>query len=179
MPEISVELQSAMLGFLIMLIIFAFINYIITGYAIYSISKVEKVDRPWLGWIPIGNFYQLIKLGKGSYFFIIAAVGIAVFKVVPGIIPNIIVIISSIIYTVYSMYMYYKVCDRYDINFIFIAIGSLSILCIVFKSLGNLLIPVLLVGLYGQWNLARKVKKPRDFSKRAIKTEVLGRQKTK
>lgn len=179
MPELSVELQRTMLGLLMISAVFALVNYVITGYAIYSVSKVEKIDKPWLGWVPIGNFYQLIKLGKGSYVFILALIGIAVFKGIPGTVPSIVAIISSVIYTGYSMYMYYKVCDRYDINFIFIAIGSLSILCFVFESLGNLLIPVLLVGLYGQWNLARKVKMPRDQSKRAIKTEVVGRKKKK
>lgn len=179
MPEISVEIQRALLGLLMISAIFALINYIMTGYALYSVSKVEKVDKPWLAWIPIGNFYQLIKLGKGSYMFIIACIGIVIFKGMPGVVPSVLAIISSIVYTGYSMYMYYKICDRYDINFIFIAIGSLSIICFVFESLGNLLIPILLIGLYGQWNLARKVKMPRDFSKRQIKTEVLGRKKTK
>lgn len=179
MPEMTPELRATFLGLLMISVIFAFVNYLVTGYAIYSVSKVEKVDKPWLGWIPIGNFYQLIKLGKGNYAFIVALVGIVLFKGMNGMIPSLIAIVSSVIYTIYSMYMYYKICDRYDISFLFIAIGSLSIVCILIKSIGGFLIPVLLIGLYGQWNLARKIKKAKNPNERRIKTEVIGMRKRK
>ncbi|MGL5648519.1 MAG: hypothetical protein ACRDDY_11785 [Clostridium sp.] len=179
MPELTPEIQRMILTILGVSILFGVINYVFTGLAIFRVSKKEGLDKAWLGWIPVGNFYQLIRLGKGSQFFLIALLGVMLFARPINGFSQILGIVSALIYVGYTMYMYYKVCDKYSINFIFIAAGSVSVLCILIPSIGGLAIPALLLGMYGQFNLARKINKLDLNVGRKIETKVTSSRKKK
>ncbi len=144
--EIPNELIKTMSMLFIMMTIFALINYIFVSLALYKIAKKENVDNPWLSWIPICNSYMLIKIGKGNMIFILPVI-ISMFT--EGIIGE----ISMAIYAVYSAYMYYKICDRYGVSFIPIAIGASSLVIGLFPGLAGFTILVYLIGVYGQWKL--------------------------
>ncbi|MGL4849693.1 MAG: hypothetical protein ACRC28_12355 [Clostridium sp.] len=179
MPEITPDMQRMMLGILVVSLVLGIINYILTGLAIFKVSKKEGLDKPWLGWIPLGNFYQLIRLGKGNQFFLIALVAVMIFaQPINGFI-KILGIISAVIYVGYMMYMYYRICDRYNISFVFIAAGSAAVICLLIPALGGLTIPALLVGMYGQFNLARKIDKVDLTKGRKIETKVTTGNKKK
>ncbi|WWU63904.1 hypothetical protein QJR26_12830 [Clostridium baratii] len=139
-------------GILLLITVCTIINYIITSLALYNVAKAEGDDKPWLAWIPIGNAYMTIKLGKGNMLFIIPFVLAMIFT---GMIRN----ISIVIYTVYSIYMYKNICDRYNASFLPILIGSLSLIVGIVPALINANILIYLIGLYGQWNLYRCVTK--------------------
>lgn len=179
LEALTPEIQSTIMGILLFSALFALANYIVTGFAIYNISKVENVNNPWLAWIPIGNFYQLIKLGKGNYIFLIALIGVMAFGSSNNGITSILGLIFSIVYSGYSIYMYSKLCDKYDVNIFIIGIGILAPIFILVKSLGGFLIPVLVIGMYGQFKLARNAKKPRNENERVIETRVVGRKNKK
>lgn len=179
LEALTPEIQSAIMGILMLSALFALVNYILTGFAIYNVSKAEKVNRAWLAWIPIGNFYQLIKLGKGNYFFIATLIGVMIFGSSTNGISSILGLVFSIVYSGYSIYMYSKLCDKYDVNIFLIAIGVLAPIFILVESLGGLVIPVLLIGMYGQFKLARNAKKPINKNERVIETRVIGRKKKK
>lgn len=167
--EIPNELIKTMSMLFIMMTIFALINYIAVSLALYKIAKKENVDNPWLSWIPIGNSYMLIKLGKGNMIFILSLI-IAMFTT--GIIRE----VSMAVYVVYSAYMYYKICDRYEVSFIPIAIGASALVIGLFPGLTGFTILVYLIGVYGQWKLYKgAVNAP--VNKRKITSKITKKKK--
>ncbi|MBM7833575.1 hypothetical protein [Clostridium sardiniense] len=167
--EISNELLKTMSMLFVIITIFTLINYIFVALATYRIAKKENVDNPWLSWIPIGNSYILIKLGKGNMLFL-APLIISMFT--SGIVRE----VSMAVYVVYSVYMYYKICDRYEVSFIPIAIGSSTLVIGLFPGLVGLTIPVYLIGVYGQWKLYKGATNG-SVNKRKITSKITNKKK--
>lgn len=167
--EISNELVKTMSILFIIMTLFALINYIFVSLALYKIAKNENVDNPWLSWIPIGNSYMLIKLGKGNMIFILPLI-ISMYN------QEIIGQISMAVYVAYSAYMYYKICDRYKVNFIPIAIGASALVIGLFPALTGFTILVYLIGVYGQWKLYKEAINS-STNKRKITTKVANKNK--
>lgn len=150
---------------LIIVTIFSLINYVFVSLALYKIAKKEKIDNPWLTWIPVGNAYILINVGKGNVIFIFPLI-VAMFT------TGIIVPIGMAVYTAYSIYMYYKICQRYNVSVIPIAIGALSLVISIIPQLTLFAVPVYLISIYGQWKLFKGASKEPVNDKRKIKAKL-------
>ncbi|WP_024615217.1 hypothetical protein [Clostridium sp. Ade.TY] len=162
MPE---ELIKSLSTIFIVMTIFSFINYIVVSLALYKIAKKEKLDKPWLSWIPVGNAYILITLGKGNIGFVFTLV-VAMFS--RGLIAD----IAMTLYTVYSVYMYFKICKKYNVSIIPIAIGASSLVVSIIPFLSMLVIPMYLINLYGQWKLLKAADNEVVGNKKNIKTKI-------
>ncbi len=162
MPE---ELIKSLSTIFIVMTIFSLINYIVVSLALYKIAKKEKLDKPWLSWIPVGNAYILITLGKGNIGFVFTLV-VAMFS--RGLIAD----IAMTLYTVYSVYMYFKICKKYNVSIIPIAIGASSLVVSIIPFLSMLVIPMYLINLYGQWKLLKAAGNEVVGNKKNIKTKI-------
>ena len=162
MPE---ELIKSLSTIFIVMTIFSLINYIIVSLALYKIAKKEKLNKPWLAWIPVGNAYILISLGKGNISFVFTLV-VAMFST--GLIGD----IAMAIYTVYSVYMYFVICKKYNVSIIPIAIGAASLIVSMIPFLSILVIPMYLINLYGQFKLLKAADKEIIENNKNIKTKI-------
>jgi hypothetical protein len=146
MNEIVVNNLLLMFAFLLFIV-----NYIVTSMAMFKISKMEKVSKPWFAWLPVCNDYLLIKLGNGSIWFMILAVASLVtggpaLGLSESSIKTIGLIITAA-WVVYKIFMYSRICDRYEINILIFVIGFLCqllskfvIIGIIIAIIGNILL---------------------------------------
>lgn len=138
-----------------LLIIFSFIliiaNYIVSSMAMFKIAKLECVSKPWFAWIPGLNDYLVIKLGKGSIWFMILALaslvlGGPILSLTETSLKTVSLAVTAA-WVIYKLFMYSKICDRYEISIlIFIAgflgqlIGQLVILAVIVAIVGHILL---------------------------------------
>jgi hypothetical protein len=63
--ENSVLALLAIWGFIALIIfIVALVMYILTSIGLYKLALNQRIENPWLAWIPIGNLYILGKIIK-------------------------------------------------------------------------------------------------------------------
>lgn len=153
--------------------------YITTSMAMFKISKNESISKPWFAWIPIFNDYLLIKLGKGSNMFMILAIlGFVVDNPymqlsMQGQGVKFIITILTGAWSLYKIYLYNKICNRYDISIMLLAIGLLFQLVPQFYIVG------MIITLIGQAQLYVKAKKG-VINKTIIESKVIfSRKKNK
>ena len=80
--------------------------------------------------------------------------------------------IAMTLYTVYSVYMYFKICKKYNVSIIPIAIGASSLVVSIIPFLSMLVIPMYLINLYGQWKLLKAAGNEVVGNKKNIKTKI-------
>jgi hypothetical protein len=136
----------------------SFLNYIFTSMALFKISKVEKVGKPWFAWIPVLNDFLLIKIGKGNIWITILAavsflVGGPVATQITGINLGIIGTIISAAWIIYKVIMYKGICERYNVNILIFAAGFL------FQLITSMALLGILVSIVGHVLLYIKAKK--------------------
>lgn len=137
--------------YLIMLLLLV-VNYVFSALAIYKIAKVEKVSKPWLAWIPVTNPYLLIKLGGGNLLLLVVAVislgtGGAVNGFMQNEILKLVGMVATAIWSLYSVYMYSKLCDRYNVGIWYFIIGF------IFQLIPSMMMIGVVILLFGYWKL--------------------------
>lgn len=132
-----------------LIIIASLFNYIFTSIALFKISKMEKIGKPWFAWIPVLNDYLLIKLGKGKIWFVILAAVPVVIQMI-GFDTGIIGTIITAAWLVYKINMYMGICDRYNVSILIFTAGFMFQLTSVMTVRGTLVrllgILVIIVG---------------------------------
>ncbi|MDS0524250.1 hypothetical protein NNC19_01080 [Clostridium sp. SHJSY1] len=140
-----------------LLLIFSFllliVNYIASSMAIFKIAKLEYVDNPWFAWVPVLNDYLIIKLGKGSIWFMILAVislvlGGPVLSLNQRAIKTLALIITAA-WVIYKLFLYTRICDRYEISILIFVVGFLG------QLIGQLVIFAVIVTIVGHILLYR------------------------
>ncbi|WP_143316199.1 hypothetical protein [Clostridium sp. HBUAS56017] len=144
-----------------LLLIFSFLffiaNYIVSSMAMFKISKLEKVSKPWFAWLPICNDYLLIKLGNGSMWFIILSIaslitgGPALSLGLESI--ETIGLIITAAWVIYKLFIYNRICDRYEINILIFVFGFLC------QLIGQFIIIGIIVTIVGHVLLYRSAAK--------------------
>ena len=138
-------------------IIFGVINYILSSLAIYTIAKTKKVKNPWLAWVPIGNSYMLIKVSGGKMIFLVLAIsslfGGSYLRPLFGGTPIIIGSILNLLWLIYGLVLYSRLCNRYNINILFFVAGVIAPLFMSIQSLAGLYMPFMIISFYGYWKL--------------------------
>jgi len=145
--------EIAIQNLLILAVVFiSLLNYIFTSIALFKISKMEKVSKPWFAWIPILNDFLLIKIGKGNVWFtILAAVsflaGGPVIERMTGFSLGIIGTGLTAAWIIYKVIMYSGICERYNVSILIIAAGfifqlitSMTVLGIVVSIVGHIML---------------------------------------
>lgn len=159
------DVMSFLLGAFAILAL-GIVNYVLKALAIYKVAKVEKVDNPWLAWIPIANSFLIIKLGKGKMYLLVLSImsfiadgymaSFSVSGVTKGILIGVI-----LIWLLYELVLYNRICDSYDVSVILIACSVVAFLFKYSETLASLYIPLMLLSLYGHWRLYRNASKDR------------------
>lgn len=152
----NLDASMQLLGSYLIIALLGIINYVFSALAIYKVAKEEKIKNPWLAWIPVTNPYLLIKLGGGNLLFII----IAIISLLTGNYFNgfmtgglkIVGIVVTAIWSLYSIYMYSKICDRYDVGIWFFILGF------IFQLISSMLIVGVIVLAVGNWKIYKNAK---------------------
>lgn len=139
-------------------ILFGIINYVLSALAIYKIAKVEKVNNPWLAWIPFANSYMVIKVADGNMLMLIVAItsfisGSAASALINNVAFSVIGFIISAWWSIYAITLYNKLCDRYNVNIILFVASFLAPVTIYIRFLATLYLPLVLVGFYAHYKL--------------------------
>lgn len=154
------------------------ISYIITSITLYKISAKEKVCKPFFAWIPILNDFLLIKLGQGSIWFIILALaslflGGPIMHYLNWSTLAVVGLTVNLLWTLYKVLLYNRICDRYDANLMILAAGF------VLQLIPKMSIFGLIIAIVGQVLLRKKVEsnvKPKTIIESKI---VLSRRNKK
>ncbi|MGG7176694.1 hypothetical protein ACQPU1_03800 [Clostridium paraputrificum] len=176
------DIMNALVGVLTTIVL-GIGNYVFAALAIYKISKVEKVENPWLAWIPIANSYLLIKLGKGKMYFMVLAIasffagGYLTILMGEGV-GKVIGTLLTIAWSIYTLIMYNRLCSNYDVNILFFVAGVIAPLVSLIQALAGLYIPLVLVSFYGHWKLYRNAGKS-PIGKPRIESKVILSKKKK
>lgn len=133
----------------VLVVIIGIVGYVFTALALYKMAKVEGYKRPWLAWIPITSPYLLIKLGDGKILFLIVGI-LSLFtgNFVNGFMEDTLLkyfgIAVSAVWTIYSLIMYLKISDRYEVSALYFVIGlifelipSMLIIGVIILAIGN------------------------------------------
>ncbi|MBE6047708.1 MAG: hypothetical protein E7213_04760 [Clostridium sp.] len=136
-------------------IIMIIVNYVFTALTMFKVSKKEETSKAFFAWIPILNDYLLIKLGHGAIGFF----GLALASLILGnpmmtdyLNSNIVGKLGTavtVLWTVYKIILYNRICDRYNASVIIIAAGflmqfisKLSIAGIVVSVVGQIILMI-------------------------------------
>lgn len=168
-----------------LLIIFSLIliiaNYIVSSMTMFKIAKLECVSKPWFAWIPVLNDYLVIKLGKGSIWFMILAVGSLVLggpvlSLTETSLKTVSLAITAV-WVVYKLFMYSKICDRYEISILIFLVGFLG------QLIGQLTILAVIVAIVGHIILYRRasnwIKEKTIIESKVIFTKTKRRKNTR
>ncbi|MGL5869744.1 hypothetical protein [Clostridium chrysemydis] len=141
-------------------------NYVLMGLAIYKIATIQKQEKPWLAWIPIGNVYMLIKISKGKMWFLAAPIILFFVAGYQNVITQVITIIATVVFVLTLLYMYKTLCEEYDGSFWMLVVGLFP--------------PIFFINLYGLWKLYKgAVETEKNPNKRKIHSEVRIRKNKK
>lgn len=139
-----------------MLYILGLVNYIFVALATYKVAKVENVNNPWLAWIPIANLYLLIKIADGKMYFMVLAIasffGNALSRFGIGIV-SIIGTLLNLAWLIYSIILYNRLCNKYDVNIALFIAGVIAPLFKLVQPLAGMYVPLVAVSLYGHWKI--------------------------
>lgn len=139
-------------------------TYVSMSLAIYKIAKIQNQNKPWIAWIPIGNIYMLIKITKSPMLFIIPPVILFFTAGFNNLILLVVTVVLTIAMVGTTLYMYKKLCNRYDSPFWPIVVG---------------MVPALFfLNIYGQWKLYNAaIEDEINPNKMKIRSEVRFREK--
>lgn len=146
------------LGMAFLTTLFGLINYILSALAIYKIAKVEKVNNPWLAWIPFANSYMVIKVASGNMLMMIVAIASFIIGLGSNIFGNngvftIVAFAISLWWSIYAVILYNRLCDRYNVNVMLFVASFLAPVAMYIKGLASLYIPLLIIGYYANYKL--------------------------
>ena len=149
------------------------VNYILTSLAVYKIAKVQNEKNPWLAWIPVANQYLLIKVANGKMIFIILAIAnLVAGGAAASMGQNAITTLLQAGWLIYSLVMYNRLCNRYDVSILLFVCGVIAPLFQLVQSLAGLYIPLLIVSFFGQWKLYKNASNSNN-SKLRIESKVV------
>jgi uncharacterized membrane protein YhaH (DUF805 family) len=102
----STEMLAGLLAlgmvFFVVFLIVAIIAYVYFGLAIMKLAQRLKVEPAWLAWVPIGNVYLLLKMGKQPWWPMLLLLAM--------IIP-LVNIVAMIVFVVYLVMATWKICE--------------------------------------------------------------------
>ncbi len=140
---------------LLFTIVIIIVNYIVTAIAMMKIAKKENISRPWFAWVPICNDYLLIKIGKGSPWFMILAIlslvtGGSVAAINTSILSNISLVLTAI-WVVYKLIMYSRISEKYEISILIFILGFIG------QLIGSLVIIGIIISIVAHIILVKKI----------------------
>lgn len=136
-------------------IIMAVVNYVVTALNMFEVSKKEETSKAFFAWIPILNEYLLIKLGQGTIGFFGLALASLILgnPMITNYFNNNIVgklgTVVTVLWTIYKIILYNRICNRYNTSVIIIAAGflmqfilELLIVGIVVSAVGQIILMI-------------------------------------
>ncbi|MBE6049083.1 MAG: hypothetical protein E7214_00065 [Clostridium sp.] len=155
---------------LIFTIVMIIVNYIVTAIAMMKIAKKENNDKPWLAWIPVCSDYLLIKLGQGSLWFMILAIlslvtGGSVATLNQGYLTNVSLVLTTL-WVAYKIVLYYRICDRYEMNILIFVVGFIA------QLIGSLVIIGIIISIIAHIILVRRINKVKE-SKIVVESKII------
>lgn len=139
-------------------ILLAALNYVLSSLAIYKIAEVEKINNPWLAWIPVANSYMLIKVAGGNMFMLILAVisfitGSTTTAIVGNQLFTIFGVLISAVWSIYAIMLYNRLCDKYNVNIMLFVASFIAPIAIYFRVLAPFYVPLIAIGFYAHYKL--------------------------
>ncbi|MEN7982687.1 MAG: hypothetical protein ABFQ65_04540 [Nanoarchaeota archaeon] len=107
------SLLGLMIGMVVFFLLIAIGLYVYSALALMAIAKRTNTKRAWLAWIPYANIYLVSKIAKKHWWPILLLILITIFSFFPeNMILNIIELISTVIFAVFMIIWWWKICQR-------------------------------------------------------------------
>jgi hypothetical protein len=98
----AAAIMAILAGMMLVLIVVGIAMYIYMGLTLMALAKRLKFEKAWLAWVPIGNVYLMLKMGKQPWWPMLLMIGF--------IIP-IVNILAALAFTVFMVMAMWKICE--------------------------------------------------------------------